>query len=119
MVFGAKIELMVQWTCSKTFKKRVISKLHPWTWDQMYFSIHTFDNCSTHPLTKKRAADMSRCREDGCNVKGYFAWSLLDNWEWTSGYTSRFGLYYVDYKDNLKRYAKDSAHWFKNFLASS
>ncbi|KAJ8430226.1 hypothetical protein Cgig2_009404 [Carnegiea gigantea] len=46
--------------------------------------------------------------EDGCNVKGYFAWSLLDNWEWVAGYTSRFGLYYVDYTDNLKRYPKNS-----------
>ncbi|XP_074281037.1 beta-glucosidase 40-like isoform X1 [Silene latifolia] len=54
--------------------------------------------------------------EDGCNVKGYFAWSLLDNWEWSAGYTSRFGLYFVDYRDNLKRYPKSSALWFQNFL---
>ncbi|KAK1416003.1 hypothetical protein QVD17_31791 [Tagetes erecta] len=59
---------------------------------------------------------LAAIKEDGCNVKGYFAWSLLDNWEWTSGFTSRFGLYFVDYNDKLKRYAKDSAIWFKNFL---
>ncbi|KAF7809051.1 beta-glucosidase 40 [Senna tora] len=59
---------------------------------------------------------LASINEDGCNVKGYFAWSLLDNWEWTSGYTSRFGLYFIDYKDNLKRYPKDSVKWFKNFL---
>ena len=57
-------------------------------------------------------------REDGCNVKGYFAWSLLDNWEWAAGYSSRFGLYFVDYNDHLKRYAKNSAIWFKNFLTT-
>lgn len=57
-------------------------------------------------------------REDGCNVKGYFVWSLLDNWEWAAGYTSRFGLYFVDYRDKLKRYPKDSVQWFKNFLTS-
>ncbi|CAL9096597.1 unnamed protein product [Musa acuminata var. zebrina] len=57
-------------------------------------------------------------REDGCNVKGYFVWSLLDNWEWAAGYTSRFGLYFVDYKDNLKRYPKNSVNWFKNLLRS-
>uniref|UniRef100_A0A0E0B8Y5 Beta-glucosidase n=1 Tax=Oryza glumipatula TaxID=40148 RepID=A0A0E0B8Y5_9ORYZ len=57
-------------------------------------------------------------REDGCDVRGYFAWSLLDNWEWAAGYTSRFGLYYVDYK-NQKRYPKNSVQWFKNLLASS
>ncbi|XP_010521462.1 PREDICTED: beta-glucosidase 40-like isoform X2 [Tarenaya hassleriana] len=57
--------------------------------------------------------------EDGCNVKGYFVWSLLDNWEWAAGYTSRFGLYFVDYRDNLKRYPKNSVRWFTSFLNSS
>ncbi|KAI9079405.1 hypothetical protein K1719_038704 [Acacia pycnantha] len=52
----------------------------------------------------------------GVNVKGYFAWSLLDNLEWDSGYTVRFGFNFVDYKDELKRYPKLSAHWFRNFL---
>lgn len=50
------------------------------------------------------------------NVRGYFVWSHLDNFEWSDGYTVRFGLVYVDYKDGLKRYLKDSAKWFKNFL---
>ncbi|KAJ0039056.1 hypothetical protein Pint_23520 [Pistacia integerrima] len=62
---------------------------------------------------------LSAIKEDGCNVKGYFVWSLLDNWEWAAGYTSRFGLYFVDYNDKLKRYPKDSVQWFKKFLASS
>ncbi|CAD6260548.1 unnamed protein product [Miscanthus lutarioriparius] len=53
---------------------------------------------------------------DGANVKGYFAWSLLDNFEWVNGYTVRFGIYFVDYSDGLKRYPKSSAHWFKEFL---
>ncbi|VAH38055.1 unnamed protein product [Triticum turgidum subsp. durum] len=53
---------------------------------------------------------------DGANVKGYFVWSLLDNFEWESGYTVRFGLHFVDYNHSLKRYPKRSAGWFKNFL---
>ncbi|XP_027355483.1 cyanogenic beta-glucosidase-like isoform X2 [Abrus precatorius] len=57
--------------------------------------------------------------KDGVNVKGYFVWSLLDNLEWDSGYTVRFGLVFVDFKDGLKRYPKLSAHWFKNFLSKS
>lgn len=59
------------------------------------------------------------CREDGCKVRGYFVWSLLDNWEWNSGYTVRFGLYYIDYKNNLTRIPKASVQWFKQFLQVS
>ncbi|XP_058748878.1 beta-glucosidase 12-like [Vicia villosa] len=53
---------------------------------------------------------------NGVNIKGYFAWSLLDNFEWSSGYTVRFGINFVDYKNGLKRYQKLSAKWFENFL---
>ena len=60
-------------------------------------------------------AMLSAIRE-GANVKGYFAWSLLDNFEWANGYTVRFGIYFVDYNDGYKRYPKKSAHWFKKFL---
>ncbi|KAL0358156.1 UNVERIFIED_CONTAM: Beta-glucosidase 6 [Sesamum calycinum] len=59
------------------------------------------------PTQVCRCLSIDTRREDGCNVRGYFVWSLLDNWEWGAGFSSRFGLYYVDYKDNLKRYAKD------------
>ncbi|KAL0323705.1 UNVERIFIED_CONTAM: Beta-glucosidase 11 [Sesamum calycinum] len=50
------------------------------------------------------------------NVKGYFAWSWCDNFEWAHGYTARFGLIYIDYKNNQKRYPKTSARWFAKFL---
>ncbi|KAJ1377063.1 Glycoside hydrolase family 1 [Sesbania bispinosa] len=53
---------------------------------------------------------------DGVNIKGYFAWSMLDNFEWESGFTLRFGIHFVDYKNGSKRYQKLSAKWFKNFL---
>uniref|UniRef100_A0A0E0BWM5 Uncharacterized protein n=1 Tax=Oryza meridionalis TaxID=40149 RepID=A0A0E0BWM5_9ORYZ len=53
---------------------------------------------------------------DGANVKGYFAWSLLDNFEWSEGYTVRFGINFVDYDNGMKRYPKNSARWFKKFL---
>ena len=58
----------------------------------------------------------SSTHRDVANVKGYFAWSLLDNFEWAYGYTVRFGLNFVDYNDGLKRYPKNSARWFKEFL---
>nr|GMC84553.1 beta-glucosidase 12-like [Ipomoea batatas] len=47
----------------------------------------------------------------GVNVKGFFAWSFLDNFEWTDGYNVRFGMCFVDYEDGLKRYPKYSALW--------
>ncbi|CAL9169936.1 unnamed protein product [Musa hybrid cultivar] len=53
---------------------------------------------------------------DGVDVRGYFAWSLLDNFEWSDGYTVRFGIVYVDYRNGLKRYPKTSAHWFQEVL---
>ncbi|KAJ1399892.1 Glycoside hydrolase family 1, partial [Sesbania bispinosa] len=52
----------------------------------------------------------------GVNVKGYFAWSLLDNFEWHMGYTMRFGMTFIDYQNGLKRSQKLSALWFKDFL---
>ena len=53
---------------------------------------------------------------DGADVRGHFAWSLLDNFEWAQGYTKRFGLVFVDYKDGLTRHPKSSAYWFSRFL---
>ncbi|KAI4346203.1 hypothetical protein L6164_013275 [Bauhinia variegata] len=58
----------------------------------------------------------SAITKDEVNVKGYFAWSLLDNFEWSSGYNLRFGLHYTDYM-NLKRFPKYSARWLKQFLS--
>ncbi|KAK4856307.1 hypothetical protein QYF36_016186 [Acer negundo] len=54
--------------------------------------------------------------KNGANVKGYFYWNLFDDFEWIAGYTPRYGLYHIDYKNNLTRIPKDSAEWFKHFL---
>ncbi|XP_058760189.1 vicianin hydrolase [Vicia villosa] len=54
--------------------------------------------------------------KDGANVKGYYAWSFSDSYEWDAGYTVRFGILYVDFKNNLRRYPKYSAFWLQKFL---
>ncbi|QBJ98300.1 beta-glucosidase [Rhodococcus sp. ABRD24] len=53
----------------------------------------------------------------GVDVRGYFVWSILDNFEWAAGYRERFGLVHVDYR-TLKRTPKDSYHWLRNVLAA-
>jgi len=51
----------------------------------------------------------------GVNLKGYFAWSLMDNFEWAEGYSMRFGIVHVDY-NTQQRTLKDSALWYKELL---
>ena len=60
-------------------------------------------------------AAVAEARRQGANVRGYFAWSLLDNYEWAEGYTSRFGLVHVDY-ETQKRTPKGSYRAFQGML---
>ena len=54
---------------------------------------------------------------DGCPVKGYFAWSLMDNFEWARGYSEHYGLYHVDFTDpDRKRTPKASAHFYRKLI---
>jgi len=55
--------------------------------------------------------------QQGVRVDGYFVWSLLDNFEWASGYEKRFGIVRVDYATQ-QRTLKDSALWYRDFLAA-
>lgn len=57
------------------------------------------------------------CRK-GADVKGYFIWSLMDNLEWTDGFSVGYGLYYVDRK-TLERKPKLSVSWFTSFLTNN
>jgi beta-glucosidase len=59
-----------------------------------------------------------RAIEAGVPLRGYFAWSLLDNFEWTGGYAKRFGLYWVDYASQ-QRLPKDSAFWYRDVVAGN
>ena len=59
-----------------------------------------------------------RAIDEGVETKGYFLWSIMDNFEWAYGYRQRFGIIYVDYPSQ-KRILKESAHWYKDVIASN
>jgi len=61
-------------------------------------------------------AAVDRARTAGADVRGYFVWTLLDNFEWAEGYSKRFGLVYVDYPTQ-KRIPKQSALWYRQLIA--
>ncbi|MCC7358324.1 MAG: beta-glucosidase [Anaerolineales bacterium] len=63
-------------------------------------------------------AEVQRAVQAGVPVRGYFVWSLLDNFEWALGYGMRFGLIYVDY-ETLARTLKDSGRWYSRVIAAN
>jgi beta-glucosidase len=68
-------------------------------------------------FTRGYLSALGRAIKDGANIRGYHHWSLLDNFEWAEGYAQRFGLVYVDFRDE-RRIIKDSGYWYGK-LASS
>ncbi len=61
---------------------------------------------------------MAAALRDGCDIRGYFSWSLMDNFEWAHGFSKRFGLVYVDYA-TLRRTPKSSYFWYNNLIAAA
>jgi len=61
---------------------------------------------------------MFEAKRQGVPINGYFAWSLMDNYEWAYGYAKRFGLIYIDYPTQ-KRIPKTSAYYYRERIAKS
>lgn len=59
--------------------------------------------------------ELERASDDGVDVRGYFLWTLMDNFEWACGYTERFGIVYVDF-DTQERIIKDSGYWYRDLI---
>ena len=60
--------------------------------------------------------ELKKASDEGIDIMGYFAWSIMDNFEWSEGYNERFGLIYIDY-ETQKRIPKDSYYWYKDVIS--
>jgi beta-glucosidase len=68
-------------------------------------------------FTRGYLSAVGRAIKDGADIRAYHHWSLLDNFEWAEGYAQRFGLVYVDFRDQ-RRIIKDSGYWYGKLAAS-
>jgi beta-glucosidase len=66
---------------------------------------------------RKHIAAAAQARQQGVDLRGYFAWSLLDNLEWSLGYSKRFGIVHVDFETQT-RTPKASARWYADTIAA-
>jgi beta-glucosidase len=67
---------------------------------------------------REHLRELAHAIHDGADVRGYHAWSILDNFEWAEGYTQRFGMVYIDFPTQ-RRFIKDSAKWYSNVAATN
>ncbi|HZL51537.1 MAG TPA: GH1 family beta-glucosidase [Terracidiphilus sp.] len=67
---------------------------------------------------RNHITNVHRAAEEGYPIKGYFLWSLMDNFEWCDGYSKRFGIHYVDFKTH-RRTPKRSAQWYREVIAKN
>lgn len=83
-----------------------------WSDDGRMEDIDRIEYFNSHLLAVSKAINL-----DGCNVVGYTAWSLMDSFEWNSGYTINYGLYHVNYTSPKKeRVPKKSVAFFQNVI---
>jgi beta-glucosidase len=66
---------------------------------------------------ERHLATLAGAIAEGVPVRGYFLWSLLDNFEWAFGFSRRFGIVYVDF-ETLERVPKDSFRWYRDVIAA-
>jgi beta-glucosidase len=60
---------------------------------------------------------VGRALAEGADVRGYYAWTLLDNFEWAMGFSQRFGIIDCDFEDAQRRTVKDSGYWYRDLIA--
>ena len=108
------------------FKSRYGDKLPPIYITENGAAINTGPDAETGRVHDRRRIDYTEAHlyalrdamDAGVDVRGYFHWSLLDNFEWAAGFSQRFGLVYVDY-ESQKRTPKDSYFWYQRLINST
>jgi beta-glucosidase len=86
--------------------------------DDVISSAGRIDDIDRVMYLRNHLTHLHRAASEGYPVKGYFLWSLMDNFEWADGYSKRFGIHYVDFK-TLKRTPKLSAEWYGDVIAKN
>ena len=67
---------------------------------------------------REHLRELARAIQDGADVRGYHSWSMLDNFEWSEGYTQRFGMVFVDFPTQ-RRFMKDSGKWYARVASTN
>lgn len=82
---------------------------------KLEYRIHDFGRIDYY---QAYISSLLKAKREGIDIRGYFAWSLFDNFEWAWGFEARFGLIFVDY-ENSRRYPKDSFHFYKRLIENN
>ncbi len=106
------------WNCrflQERYKKPVYITENGACYDDAVFDDGRVHDENRVHYINRHLKSMEKAIEDGTDIRGYFVWSLLDNFEWLSGYTKRFGLVYVDF-ETLERIPKNSYYAFQEYI---
>ncbi len=106
---------MLQWIANRYSNPEIYITENGCAYDDPIDTSGQINDQSRVDFYESYLEECAKAIELGVNLKGYFAWSFMDNFEWASGYDKRFGLHHVDFK-TLKRTPKSSARWFKRML---
>jgi len=116
--YGAGIGELVRWYDNRWPNMTFMVTENGWgnlTAPTVQEDVQDFERCSYY---RDYIGNLSAAAADGVDVGSYFAWSLMDNYEWADGFSTRFGLTYVDY-DTQERTPKMSAAWFAKYITPS
>jgi beta-glucosidase len=122
---------MMQWAVDATGLRDVLSRLgreHPdlplivaengAAYDDYVDPTGRIRDTERIDYVRSHLAEVRRAIAEGVDVRGYFVWSLLDNFEWSYGYSRRFGIVYVDFATQ-RRWPKDSARWYSGVVGAN